>query len=351
MAWVTVPALVGPVIGPPLGGFITTYASWPWIFLINLPIGLAGIVFASRYIDPVRSEHVERFDLTGLILSGLGLAGLAFGLSVAGVELVPLSVVLALLAFGAIFMTAYLVHARRTPAPALDFSLLRIPTMGASVIGGFMFRVGIGALPFLLPLMLQIGFGMTPFHSGLITFAAAVGALGMKTVAARLLARFGFRQVLVVNAVVSAASLAACAAFTPWTPVWLMLFVLLLGGFFRSLQFTSINTLAYADIDAKRMSRATALMSVNQQLAISTGVAFAALIVESTLHIKGSTALAADDFVPAFLVVGAVAAASALVFARLPHDAGAEMSGHHRPPVRKVEPIAAAETSDQRMGG
>ena len=187
MAWVTVPALVGPVIGPPLGGFITTYFSWHWIFLINIPIGLLGIFMALRYIDPIRSEDPERFDLYGLLLAGIGLGGIAFGLSIAGLNLLPWTIVIALIAIGTISMTLYVIHARRTASPVLDFTLLRLPTMRASIIGGFLFRLGIGALPFLLPLLMQVGFGLSPVRSGLVTFASAVGAMGMKTLAARII--------------------------------------------------------------------------------------------------------------------------------------------------------------------
>src|SRR6201994_2907451 len=166
MAWVTVPALVGPVVGPPLGGFITTYFSWHWIFLINIPIGLLGIFMALRFIDPIKSESREPFDLRGMVLAGIGLAGIAFGLSVAGLNLLPWTVVGALVGVGAIAMTLYVMHARRVGSRVLDFSLFRLPTMRAAVVGGFMFRLGIGALPFLLPLLMQIGFRLTPFPFG-----------------------------------------------------------------------------------------------------------------------------------------------------------------------------------------
>ena len=156
------------------------------------------------------------------------------------------------------------------------------------MIGGFIFRLGVGALPFLLPLMLQVGFGMTPFQSGLITFASAVGAMTMKMAAATVLRRFGFRTVLVVNALVSAGFLAACASFTQATPVAVMLLLLLVGGFFRSLQFTSINTIAYAEVEPERISRATSLVSVGQQLAVSAGVAFGALAVQLTVRFEGT---------------------------------------------------------------
>jgi EmrB/QacA subfamily drug resistance transporter len=327
MAWVTTPALIGPVIGPPVGGFITTYASWHWIFLINVPIGLLGIVLATRFIDDVRAEHHERFDIAGMIYAGLGIAGLAFGLSVLGLNFLPWSVVVSLIVGGIIFIIAYIVHARHTAIPALDLTLFRLPTFRASVLGGFIFRIGVGALPFLLPLMLQVGFGKSPFESGMITFASAAGAMGMKMAAAAMLKRFGFRSILILNALLSSLFLAACALFADTTPVALMFGVLLIGGFFRSLQFTSINTLAYAEVEQSRVSRATALISVGQQLSISSGVALGALAVDLTAQFHGHADLRAADFQAAFVIVAAISALSFFVFARLPTDAGAELSG------------------------
>ena len=219
MAWVTTPALIGPVLGPPVGGFITTYATWHWIFIINVPIGLIGILLATRYIPDLRADEHERFDVTGMVLAGLGIGGVAFGFSVLGLNYLPWFVVAALIVGGACFIAAYLAHARRTDNPALDLTLFKLPTFFASITGGFIFRLGIGALPFLLPLMLQIGFGMTPFQSGLITFASAFGAMGMKWATATILRRFGFRTILVVNSLISSAFLAACASFTISNPV------------------------------------------------------------------------------------------------------------------------------------
>jgi len=330
MAWVTTPALIGPVIGPPVGGFITTFATWHWIFLINVPIGILGIILATRYIEDVRAEHHERFDIVGMIYAGLGIAGLAFGLSVLGLNFLPWSVVVSLIVGGAIFVTAYFVHAKHTAIPALDLTLFRLPTFRASVLGGFTFRIGIGALPFLLPLMLQVGFGKSPFESGLITFASAAGAMGMKMAVAALLKRFGFRAILMFNAVLSSCFLGACAFFTAAMPVALMFFILLIGGFFRSLEFTSINTIAYAEVEHARVSRATALVSVGQQLSMSTGVAVGALAVELTAKFHGHVDLRATDFQTAFLIVAIISALSVFIFARLAADAGAELSG--RPP-------------------
>ena len=331
MALVSMPALIGPITGPPLGGFITTYASWHWIFIINVPIGLLGIALVLRYIEDVRIAMRDPFDLAGMVLAAISVAGLAFGCSVLGVGLVPWPFAAVLIAIGAVAFVFYLRHARQVPAPVLDFSLLALPTFRASLIGGFLFRLGIGALPFLLPLLLQIGFDFTPFQSGLTTFSSTVGALFMKTMASRILKRFGFRPVLIVNAVVSAAFLAACAWFSATTPYVVMFAVLLVGGFFRSLQFTSTNVLAYAQVDERRMSRATALAAVGQQLSLSAGVALGGATVELMVWSKADATITAADFPPAFLIVAAISAASALIFARLPAEAGAELA-HRTPP-------------------
>ena len=221
---------------------------------------------------------------------------------------------------------------------ALDLTLFRLPTFRASVLGGFMFRIGVGALPFLLPLMLLVGFGKSPFESGLITFASAAGAMGMKLAAAAMLKRFGFRSILMLNALLSSLFLAACALFADTTPVALMFGVLLIGGFFRSLQFTSVNTLAYAEVEHSRVSRATALISVGQQLSISSGVALGALAVDLTAQFHGHADLRAADFQAAFVIVAAISALSFFIFIRLPADAGAELSGR-----TKIDPKPTAE--------
>ncbi len=327
MSLVTMPALIGPICGPPLGGFITTYFSWHWIFLINVPIGLIGIVAATRFIANVHVERTDPFDYVGFVLSGLAIAGLAFGLSAMGLKSLPTGVVAALLALGTVSAAAYIIHARRSPAPILDLSLLRLPTFRASIFGGFLFRLGIGALPFLLPLLLQIGFGLSPFQSGLITFTTALGSMFMKAAVASVLKRFGYRNVLLYNALISSAFLAACATFVYGMPYIAMVEILLSGGFFRSLQFTSINTIAYAEIEPAKMSRATSMVAAAQQLSLSTGVAVGALVVEATLRLRDTTAITVADFPAAFLVVAALSASAALIFYRLPADAGSELSG------------------------
>jgi MFS family permease len=342
MSLVTIPALIGPICGPPLGGFITTFASWHWIFLINVPIGLVGIALVSRFIPNVYAEQQDPFDVLGFILSGLAIAGLAFGLSALGLEFLPTKIVVALIAAGAVSAVAYVIHAGRTPAPILDLSLLRLPTFRASIFGGFLFRLGIGALPFLLPLLLQVGFKLTPFQSGLITFTAALGAMFMKAAVASVLRRFGYRNVLVYNALISSAFLAACATFVQGMPFAAMVAILLSGGFFRSLQFTSINTIAYAEIAPAKMSRATSMVAAAQQLSLSTGVAVGALVVEFMVRLRQSTTIGINDFPPAFLFVSLLSASAVLIFARLPRDAGAELSGRKVGEVAKDTSASAA---------
>jgi len=340
MALVTMPALIGPVIGPALGGFITTYATWHWIFLINIPIGLIGITLVSIFFENVRADAGEPFDFLGLVLIGLGVGGLSFGMTVAGVSLVPTEDTAALIAGGALATLLYIAHARRVAAPAVDLTLFRLSTFRAGVGGGFLFRIGVGALPFLLPLLMQLGFGMTPFQSGLITLSSSVGALLMKSAVSRILKRVGFRNTLTWNALIASAMIASCAVFTHATPVAVMIAVLLTGGFFRSLQFTSVNVIAFAEVEPARMSRATSLVSMGQQLSQSVGVAVGALALETILALNGETRLAAGDFPPAFLLVGLISASSMLLFARMPADAGAELASR-RP---------AASSKDEEQG-
>jgi EmrB/QacA subfamily drug resistance transporter len=356
MAYLTIPALIGPVIGPPLGGFITTYASWRWIFWINVPIGVVGFLLVTRFIDDLREPAVPPLDLVGFALAAIGVTGLMFGFETVGRGLLPVWLVGTLFAAGLAAALLYRRHAQRVAAPILDLALLRLQTFRAAVLGGSLFRVGIGALPFLLPLMLQLGFGLSPFHSGLVTFAAAAGALTMKFAAAPIIERVGFKRVLLGTALISALSIAVIAWVGPGTPLLLLSLVLLAGGFFRSLHFTSINVIAYADVEPGRMSRATSFMSTAQQLSISMGVGTGALILHST---TGPT-VEVGDFWPAFLIVALISASSVLFYARLPSEAGAALAGRRRPdapasvagaastpgrlPVQ-AQPGAAAQTS------
>jgi EmrB/QacA subfamily drug resistance transporter len=332
MAYLTVPALIGPVIGPPLGGFIVTYTSWRWIFAINVPIGILGLVLALRFIPDVREPRRERLDGVGFGIVSVGLALTMFGFENIGRGVLTNAEVAAMIGAGVIGLALYALHARTVETPILDLALLRVRTFGASVLGGFVFRMGIGALPFLTPLLLQLGFGLTPFASGMITFAGAAGALLMKLTAAPILRRLGFRRVLVANTVLCAVFMASYALFGPTTPHLVIIATLLVGGFFRSLQFTSLNTLAYADIDEPAMSHATTLASVAQQLSLTFGVGLAALLLHATLAFRDGETLAADDFALTYVAIALISLSSLFFFWPLPRDAGAEMSGRREAP-------------------
>ena len=332
MSYVSVPALIGPVLGPPVGGFIVTFASWRWIFFINIPIGVLGIILVNLLVGDLKETGRRPFDLAGFALTGIGLASLAFGFENVGRGALPNILVIALLAVGAVCLAFYVRHAYRVSHPIIDLALLKIPTYAMASIGGFLFRMGLGALPFLLPLMLQVGFGLSALNSGMLTFASAAGAMLMKTSAVRVLRTLGFRVVLVGDAVISAAFLFGYSLFRPSTPHLVIFLALLAGGFFRSLQMTSINTLSYADVPPAMLSRATSLTSMAQQLSQTAGVATAALLLHTVLTLRGGAALAAPDFYPVFVGVAMISLLSVPFFLRMSPDAGAEVSG--RAPVR-----------------
>jgi len=332
MAWLTTPALIGPVLGPPVGGFIVTYFDWRWIFYFNIPFGVLGIVLVSLFVEDVREPPRGRMDWLGQVLCGTALAGLMFGLQTVGRHVFPWEVTVALLAGGAVAALAFAWHTRRLTrlgrAPLIDFTLLRERTFAVSIYAMFLFRAGIGALPFLLPLMFQIGFGDTAVQSGMLTFASSLGALVMKPVAQRALRWFGFREVLFWNGLLSGAMIAACAAFRPSWPGLVIIAVLLTGGFFRSLQFTAYNTLTYADVPRARISAATSFYATAQQLALTVGVAVGAAALELSVVVTGHEQPMPVDFSVAFLVIAAFAAAAAPIARWMPEGAGAELSGH-----------------------
>ena len=330
MAWLSIPALFAPIMGPPVGGYITTYHHWRGIFWLNVPVGIAGLILAGMLVPQVRGERPAPLDVKGFVLTAFGLSLSVFGFTLASGRVGSAAMAWSMVTVGLLLLALYLLHARRAPHPILDLTLLRIVTFRVSMVAGILFRLSVGAVPFLLPLMLQVGFGLSPFESGSLTFAAAIGALTMKLTAAPILRRWGFRTVLTVNAVISSALLAASALFTEATPHAMIVAVLLTAGFFRSLQFTSLNTLGYADIESPQMSRATSFVAVVQQLSLSSGVAIAAMLLEASRAAEARSTLATIDFHRAFVAVGLIAVVSSVMFVRLPRDAGAEVSGHRR---------------------
>ena len=331
MAWLTIPALTAPVLGPPLGGFITTYFDWRWIFWINIPVAILGLGLATFYIPDVREPGTAKFDLLGFLLVGPGLAMFLTGATVAGLGIVGTPLIIALIVAGTLLLGFYIRHALTHELPLLDLKLLALPTFRATMTGGLLFRMGAGAIPFLLPLLFQEGFGLTPFQSGMMTLATGLGAMAMKTLAEALLGRFGFRHVLLVNAAISAVFVMVPAAFTPATPWFLIVFLLLLAGFSRSLQFTSLNVLAYADVPPEKLSRATSFAAAQQELAGSIGVSVAALGLEMMQRINGTTELERHLFPPVFIGVALISALSIWAFSRLPRGAGGSLI--MRPPA------------------
>ena len=330
MSVLTMPALLGPVVGPPIGGFIVTYGSWRWIFFLNLPIALMGVLLVTRFIPNVREEVARPLDWTGLFLTGIGMAGVVYGFENLGRGSLPAWAVATMMGGGAACLAAYVWHARRAEHAILDLGLLKIRTFTASVVGGAFMRMGIGATPFMLALLLQVAFGLSALQAGLMTFASAAAALVMKTCAPPILARFGFKRTLTVNALIVAGTFMAYGLFNPATPHWLIYAVLLTGGFFRSLQFTSLNGMAFADIDQERMSRASTMSTMGQQLAQSIGIGLAATLLRLMMVHAHARHLSAATIAPAFVVIGFVSLISTLFFIGLPADAGAGLHGVRR---------------------
>lgn len=326
MAWLTIPAMVGPLVGPPVGGFITTFLTWHWIFLINVPIGVVGIWFATRFLPDNEERIVKRLDWPGFVLSGIAMSGVVFGLSVVSLPALPSAVGLVTLAVGLISSVLYIGHARRSADPLLDLRLFDNQVFRSAVFGGSIFRFGIGAIPFLLPLMFQLGFGFSPFQSGMITFVSAIGAISMKFGAKRIFARIGFRRALMAGSIISAGFIAVNSLFTPATPIWIILGFLLVGGFARSLFFTGVNALAYAEIPDEKTSQATPMTAVAQQVSLAIGVALAGGVLEISSGLRGAP-LALVDFHVGFIVVALVSAVAFFWFARLSPDAGHELAG------------------------
>jgi EmrB/QacA subfamily drug resistance transporter len=329
MAWLTVPALLGPVVGPPVGGFIVTWFNWRWTFFINIPVGIAGLIAVTMFIKDFREPPKGSFDLMGLIISGFGLCFAMGALETAGRGLVAPEWTEACLAAALVMAFLYYRHARRHPAPLLDFTLMKLPCFGLSFSAMMLFRTGIGAIPFLLPMMLQVAFGDSAAQSGLITFASSAGALVMKPAAQRALRMFGFRDTLIWNGLFSGVMLLACAAFRPTWPAAAIYLVLLLGGFLRSLQFTAYNTLAYGDVSRQQMSAATSLYTAGQQLAATIGVSAGALALEAARSLSGHVNPQTSDFSAAFVVVGLLSMCAVPIAFLMPQAAGDDLTGRH----------------------
>ncbi len=327
MSILTVPPLLGTMIGPVLGGAIVTYLDWRWIFFINLPVAVMGVILVLRHIPKVEPLGAPKLDWFGVALTGLGLACLVFGFENLGHPIIPLPAVAALFVIGAGSLWLYARYAHGNPRAILDLSLFDAMTFRAAVVGGSFMRFSISALPFLLALLFQIGFGMDALQAGLLTFYGGAGALVMKASAPPILRRFGFRTVLLVNGFLVAVMSMAYAFIQPGTPQWLIIAVLLIGGFFRSLQFTSLNGMVYADVDQPQMSRASTLSSMAQQLSQSVGAGLAALMLHWVMAFQGVSKIDVHVVAPVMFAFGVISLISLLYFWRLDRDAGDGMNG------------------------
>jgi EmrB/QacA subfamily drug resistance transporter len=332
IAYLTWPALAAPVIGPPLGGLITTYTSWPWIFLLNVPLGVAGLALALALIPNSRGERKGGFDWIGFALTGFASFSLMYSLEAIGRTRVDWYITAPLIAAGAASGTIALRHALRAAHPLLDLAAFKVPSFAVTVGGGLMFRLAISAVPFLLPLMFQIGFGLNPLDAGLLVLAVFAGNLGMKPATSFVLDRFGFRRTLIWNGWLGIATVLACGLLTTSTPVAVIVAVLFLNGLTRSMEFTTINALSFCDLEQTRMSGANTLFSMLQQTGNAMGVAGAAILLRAAglvMH-PHDAAVTVTDFHAALFGIGLAGAAGVWYFRTLAPDVGAALKTKKR---------------------
>jgi EmrB/QacA subfamily drug resistance transporter len=327
MAALAIPALLGPMLGPPLGGLLVSLLSWHWIFLINLPIGALGLALILRRVPDYPGDPQRRLDRRGFLLSSCALACLVFGFEALGHRLLPARWIAALLLSGSLAALAYHRHARRCAEPLIDLGLLRIPTFAAALWAGNLFRLGSAAQPFLLVLLLQLGFGLDPLAAGLLTLAGGAGALSVKFLSVSIVQRFGFRRTLSGNALLCALSILLCALVRADTSWWLLIPLLYLGGILRSLQFSTLGALTYADVPRELASRASSLSAMSMQLAMSLAVGLASSLLAGLMQLRGHSQVQVGDLALVIASGALLCAASALLFHRLGDSAGAALRG------------------------
>ncbi|HEY3854478.1 MAG TPA: DHA2 family efflux MFS transporter permease subunit [Verrucomicrobiae bacterium] len=330
MSFVSIPGLIGPMLGPVVGGFIVAYFHWRLIFFVNLPIGLLGLYLVYRHLPDYREDTRRPLDYVGLILFGCGIALLSYVLEVFGEHTMGLSAILSLLVVSTLCLTAYGLRAGHVEFPLLRLTLFRIRTFRAPVIGSFVTRLGIGGIPFLFPLLYQVGLGFTPIQSGLLMMPQAIAAMSLKMTMPGILRKFGYRAILISNTLIIGLQIVLFATIGARTPVWLIVAQVFAYGFFTSLQYTSMNTLVYADIDEEQASSASTIASTMQQMSISFGVATASLA--TALFIPDRFHASAPEMIhgihKAFLALGGLTALSTLVFRELREDDGDSVSRH-----------------------
>ncbi|WP_416052688.1 DHA2 family efflux MFS transporter permease subunit [Cupriavidus basilensis] len=327
---ITWPAIVAPVVGPPIGGFITTYASWRWIFLLNVPFGIAALIATFMMIRNERASEPKPLDIVGFLLSGATLTFVLYGTELASQQGSSLATAGAFVAAGLALGVLAVRHAAGREHPLLDFTTLRVPTFSVTVITGSVTRIGIGAVPYLMPLLFQVGFGLSAFRSGLLLLASALGNLGMKALTTRVLQHYGFRATAIVDVAFASVFIVACGLLTPETPLAIVLFVVFIYGVTRSMQFSTLATLAYADIPQNQMSSANTLWNAAQQMSIGLGIAFGSLSLRIAASLRGEASdvphFTLGDFRWAFLFAGALTLVSLIGYVRLAPDAGRHLS-------------------------
>jgi EmrB/QacA subfamily drug resistance transporter len=335
MSFVAIPGLVGPMVGPFVGGLIVSYLHWRDIFFINIPIGIAGLVMVYLHLPDYRVAKVHPLDVEGLILFGSGLALLSYVLEVFGEHALSAGEVLGLLALSLVLLAGYGLHARRMLYPLLEMSLFRIRTFAAAVGGSFITRLGAGGAPFLLPLLYQVGLGLTPVQSGLLIMPQAMAAMSTKPVIPWLLNRFGYRGMLVSNTLLLGLMLMLFATIGPGTPMWLIVAQAFGFGILTSTQYTCMNTLVYADVREDQSSGASSISSTLQQLSMSFGVAAAGLttVFFIPVSLRANPGSMIHGLHEAFIALGAFTILSTLVFSRLRRGDGDSETARVETPV------------------
>jgi len=327
MSFVAIPSLIGPMLGPIAGGLIVGYLHWRLIFFVNIPIGFAGLCLVYFHLPDYR-EHTDPLDVAGLILFGSGVALLSYVLEVFGEHTLNVREILGLLAVSAVLLAGYGFHATKTAHPMLRLTLFRIRTFRAAVSGSFVTRLGIGGIPFLFPLLYQVGLGFSPIQSGLLMMPQAIAAMSLKLTMPKILARLGYRAVLVSNTLIIGLQILLFATIGKGTRVWLIVAEVFCYGFFTSLQYTSMNTLVYADVSEEQASSASSIASTTQQMSISFGVAAASLV--TAFFIPDRHTSDAAQFIHgvhrAFLVLGGMTLLSTIVFRELKRGDGDAVS-------------------------
>jgi len=328
MSFVAIPALIGPMLGPIAGGLIVGYFHWRVIFFVNIPIGLLGLYMVYRHLPDYREERVDPLDTVGLILFGSGVALLSYILEVFGEHTLSTIEVVSLFLLSLALLAGYGFHAAQTQYPLLRLALFRIRTFRASVVGSFVTRLGIGGIPFLFPLLYQVGMGFSPIQSGLLMMPQAIASMSLKMTMPKILARFGYRAVLVSNTIIIGAFIALFSIIGLHTHVWLIVLIMFCYGFFTSLQYTSMNTLVYADISDEDASAASSIASTMQQMAISFGVASASLVTAFFLPNtnRSNPSIFIHGIHKAFYVLGAMTVLSTIVFRELKRNDGSSVS-------------------------